>query len=78
MVKDTVEFIKGFDLHTIIIVGVAFWYLNGSLGSRLDDIEERLTKIEVVLVCKKIMPESIAKKSSSKHLSFKPYHDEVP
>lgn len=47
--KDVVDFIKGFDLHTIIIVGIAFWLLNGSLGSRIDKLEERVTSIDARL-----------------------------
>lgn len=61
MINDTVTFIKGFDLHTIIIVGVAFWYLNSSLGGRLDEIEKDMNTIKTVLICKKIMPSTLAK-----------------
>ena len=51
--KDTLDFIKSFDLHTIIIVAVAFWWLNSGmnakfekLGDQVNDIDKRLSRIE--------------------------------
>lgn len=53
MYKDIYEFIKGFDLHTIIIVGVAFYAINARideldkrLSAKIEDIDRRLSRIE--------------------------------
>ncbi len=61
--KDIVDFIKGFDLHTIITVGVAFWWLNGSIAeveNRLDVIEKDMAVIKTVLQLHKILPDNMA------------------
>lgn len=61
--KDLYDFIKGFDLHTIIVVGIAFWWMNGnikeldiklsdritSLDHRVNDLSERVARIEGIL-----------------------------
>lgn len=66
-----VDFIKGFDLHTIIIVGVAFFWLNSSLSGRMSDIEKRLDTIEkdmavikTVLTIHKLIPDCVVKNNS--------------
>jgi len=62
--KDIVDFIKGFDLHTIITVAVAFWWLNGSIHKiedRLDVIEKDMAVIKTVLQLHNILPQTIAK-----------------
>ncbi len=71
--KDIIDFIKEFDLHTIIIVGVAFWFLNGNINtsmdivvSRLDHLEKDVAVIKTVLITKGIMPESFAKNKEVK------------
>jgi len=73
MMKDLIDFIKEFDLHTIIIVGVAFWFLNGNINtsmevvvSRLDHLEKDVAVIKTVLITKGIMPESFAKNKEGK------------
>lgn len=63
--KDVVDFIKGFDLHMIITVGVAFFWLNGNisdLDKRLTLIEKEISIIKTVLITKGIMPETYAHK----------------
>jgi hypothetical protein len=50
--KDLYDFIKGFDLHTIIVVGIAFWWLNGNiieLDRRVNNLSERVARIEGIL-----------------------------
>lgn len=67
--KDIVDFIKGFDLHMLITVGVAFWFLNSNiteLSTRLDHLEKDVAVIKTVLITKGIMPESFAKKTEEK------------
>lgn len=62
--KDIVDFIKGFDLHTIITVAVAFWCLNGSIHkveNRLDVIEKDMAFIKTVLQLHNMLPNVIAK-----------------
>lgn len=51
--KEVYEFIKGFDIHTIIIIGIAFWYLNSNMNGQLstlqnqvNDVDKRLSRIE--------------------------------
>lgn len=51
--KEVYDFIKGFDIHTIIIIGIAFWYLNSNMNGQLsalqnqvNDIDKRLSRIE--------------------------------
>ncbi len=47
--KDMVDFIKSFDLHTIIVVAIAFWWLNGNiakLDDKINDMDRRLSRIE--------------------------------
>ena len=72
--KDIVDFIKGFDYHTIIIVAVAFWWFNGQIKQDLKVIEteialikrdvSELTKevavIKAVLIMKNVMPAEMA------------------
>lgn len=55
--KDTIDFLKGFDLHTIIVVGVAFWWLH----SDIQDVKAETQMIKTVLITKGIMPEVFAK-----------------
>jgi hypothetical protein len=67
--KDLVDFIKGFDLHMLITVGVAFWFLNSNitgLSNRMDHLEKDVAVIKTVLITKGIMPESFAKKQEQK------------
>jgi hypothetical protein len=54
--KDLYDFIKGFDLHTIIVVGIAFWWLNGNikeldsrLSEKINNLSERVARIEGIL-----------------------------
>lgn len=47
--KDIYDFIKSFDLHTIIVVAIAFWWLNGNisrLDDKINDMDRRLSRIE--------------------------------
>jgi hypothetical protein len=71
--KDLVDFVKEFDFHTIIIVAVAFWFLNGNINTsienvmiRLDRLEKDVGVIKTVLITKGIMPESFAKNREGK------------
>ncbi len=41
--KDLMDFIKTFDLHTIIVVGIAFWWLNSGLGARIEKLDQKIT-----------------------------------
>lgn len=57
--NDLVEFIKSFDLHTIIVVGIAFLWLNSSMNTqfkeldqKINNLTERVSKIEGLLCCK--------------------------
>jgi hypothetical protein len=66
--NEIVNFIKTFDLHTIIVVGVAFFFLNSSIGSRLDTMDKRFNEMEkdilmikTTLILKNIMPSEMAK-----------------
>lgn len=64
--KDIVDFIKGFDLHTIVTIGVAFWWLNGSIHDvekRLDAIEKDMIAVKTALTIHKILPDCVAKNS---------------
>ncbi len=74
--KDLVEFIKGFDLHMIITVGVAFLWMNSNINNRMDSFDKRLTLIEreisiikTVLITKGIMPETYAHKGIDERTS---------
>lgn len=59
--KDFVDFIKEFDLHTIIIATIAFFFLNWNIGGQIDklndkveDIDRRLSRIEGAFSVKNI------------------------
>lgn len=72
--KDLLDFIKGFDFHTIIIVGIAFFYLNSNMNGNLEIIQKDVSLlkndmselktdmavIRAVLVMKNIMPIELA------------------
>ncbi len=67
--KDLADFIKSFDYHTVIIVGVAFWFLNSNMESKLMKIENDLSQlktevqiIKTVLVMKEILPAHLSVK----------------
>lgn len=47
--KDVVDFVKGFDLHTIIIVAIAFWWMNGNINEKLERLSFRIDRIETRL-----------------------------
>ncbi len=73
--KDLVDFIKSFDMHTIIIVGVAFLWFSSGINSRLDiiqkdfsdlrsemnDIKRDMAVIKAVLVMRNLMPSELCK-----------------
>lgn len=73
--KDFVDFMKSFDLHTIIIVAAAFWWMNGNVNEGLvktqseiasikEDLNELKTDMAVakaVLLMKNILPAELAK-----------------
>lgn len=62
--KDLYDFMKEFDLHTIIIVGVAFWWLNGSISEikkDLIEVKSDLRVVKTVLIMKDMMPKELAK-----------------
>lgn len=44
--KGIYDFIKSFDLHTIIIVGIAFFWLNGSLKSEINDVKTDIAELK--------------------------------
>ena len=57
--KDMYDFMKTFDMHTIIVVGVAFFWLNEQLKeirNDIQDIKKEVAVIKTVLVMKNIMP----------------------
>ncbi len=65
--KDIYDFIRSFDMHTIIIVGLAFWWLNGSMNEQFKEIRSELTEvksdvrvIKTILVMKGIMNNDLA------------------
>jgi hypothetical protein len=61
--KDLVDFIKGFDLHTIVTIGVAFFWINGSIHDvedRLDAIEKDMIAVKTALSIHKILPDAMA------------------
>ena len=72
--KELVDFIKTFDMHTIIIVGVAFWWLNSSITdkdgaiqiqfkeirSELAEVKSDIRVIKTVLTMKGIMNNDLA------------------
>jgi hypothetical protein len=61
--KDIYDFIKSFDLHTIIVVSIAFYFLNGNisqLAKEVQEIRSDLRVIRTVLVMKNIMPTEMA------------------
>jgi hypothetical protein len=71
--KDIYDFIKSFDLHTIIVVGIAFWWMNSGMNEQFkeirSDISELKTDIRVIktiLVMKGIMPQEMCKTSEEK------------
>jgi hypothetical protein len=52
--EDVVDFVKGFDLHTIIIVAIiivaiAFWWMNGNINEKLERLSFRIDRIETRL-----------------------------
>jgi len=47
--KDIYDFMKGFDLHTIIIVAIAFWWMNGNINEKLEKLSLRIDRIEIRL-----------------------------
>lgn len=81
--KDIYDFLKNFDLHTIIIVGIAFYFLNGNINSltkefntKINSIEKDLSVIEkdlavikTVLCVNKIMPSELASNDDQKYQS---------
>ena len=61
--KDMYDFLKSFDLHTIIIVAIAFYFLNGNinaLSKELNEVKTDLKVIKTVLCMKNIMPSELA------------------
>lgn len=44
--KDIYDFIKSFDLHTIIVVAIAFWWLNSGLGGRIERLEDKIIDMD--------------------------------
>lgn len=61
--KETVDFIKGFDLHTIIVIAIAFWWLHGDIVEMKSEIQ----LVKTVLITKGIMPECFVKESKVEH-----------
>jgi len=68
--KDIYDFIRSFDMHTIIVVGIAFYFLNGniievskevnSVKSEINEIKSEIKVIKTVLCMKNIMPAELA------------------
>ena len=65
--KDVYDFLKSFDLHTIIVVGIAFWCLNANINDQLKEIRSDMVEvksdirvIKTVLIMKGIMPQELA------------------
>ncbi len=58
MTIDIVKFLKEFDWHTIIVVGVAYFLLS----NQITEVKKELNVIKTVLITKGIMPECYAKK----------------
>ena len=65
--KDIVDFVKSFDLHTIIIVGIAFWWLNGNINTKItrledkiNDMDRRLSRIEGAIYAKNCVSNDLA------------------
>jgi len=53
--KDLYDFIKSFDMHTIIVVGIAFWFIQGSIkevDQKVNNLSERVARIEGILITK--------------------------
>lgn len=46
MEQIAIEFLKGFDLQTIISIGIIIWFMNMPIRSSLKKIDVRLEKIE--------------------------------
>jgi len=78
--KDLFDFIKSFDLHTIIVVGIAFWWLNSGMNQKFDTIKDDISEvktemavmktemavIKTVLIMKNVMPSELAKSENGK------------
>lgn len=45
--KDVYDFIKNFDMHTIIVVGIAFWWINGNVKELNEKISSRIDSLSV-------------------------------
>jgi hypothetical protein len=61
--KDIYDFIRSFDLHTIIVVGIAFYFLNGNIteiSKELNEVKSEIKVIKTVLCMKNIMPAELA------------------
>ncbi len=57
--KDIIDFIKDFDLHTIIIIAIAFWCL--VLEKDIVALRQDVTMIKNILIIKNIMPCELSK-----------------
>ena len=65
MIKDTLDFLKGFDWHNVVTIGVCFYFLHGQIADlRIEvlDIKQEVEMIKTVLITKGIMPECFAHK----------------
>ncbi len=63
--KEIYEFIKSFDMHTIIVVGIAFWWVNGnitSLDDKVNKLSERVARMEGMLINREFTRDLTSKK----------------
>lgn len=58
--KEYIEILKRFDLINLIAIGLVWWNLNAKMETRFSDLDKRLTVIETVLLCNKMMPSHVA------------------
>lgn len=71
LMKEIIDFLKGFDKHTIILMVIACWWFNSKINDKFDKVEYRLSILErdvatikTVLITKGIMPERFASKDT--------------
>lgn len=37
--KEFIEFLKGFNIQTIVTMGIMLWYFSNSLGAKIDNLD---------------------------------------
>jgi hypothetical protein len=51
--KDLYDFIKSLDMHTIVVVGIACWWLNSSMNDQFKEVRTEIGNIKSELTAVK-------------------------